>query len=89
VSASQLVGCETPSGGPLKVPRQLKYFLKKVIGMLSHESWNKFFVKWAQNQSLGKKWAAPSKRLRSTALSHAFQTCHVTSSTNYVWLKAK
>jgi len=25
-------------------------------------------VKWAQNQSLGEKWAATSKRLRSTAL---------------------
>jgi len=35
---------------------------------LSHEFWNKFFVKWAQNQSLGEKWAATSKRLRSTAL---------------------
>jgi len=26
---------------------------------------------------------------QSTVTSHAFQTCHVTSSTNHVWLKAK
>jgi len=41
----------------------------------SHEFWNKFLVKWAQNQSLGEKWAATSKRLRSTeldAVKHSF-----------------
>jgi len=27
-------------------------------------------VKWAQNQSLGEKWAATSNRLRSTGLEH-------------------
>jgi len=27
-----------------------------------------FFVKWAQIQSLGEKWAATSKRLRSTVI---------------------
>ena len=37
----------------------------------SHEFWNKFFVKWAKNQSLGEKWAATSKRLRSTGLKHS------------------
>jgi len=36
----------------------------------SHEFWNKFFVKWAQNQSLGKKWARTSIRLRRTGLKY-------------------
>jgi len=46
--------------------------LKEVIGIPSHEFWNKFFVKWAQNQSLGEKWAATSKRLRTTDLQSVF-----------------
>jgi len=31
-------------------------------------------VKWAQNQSLGEKWAATSKRLRNTGLGD--KHCH-------------
>jgi len=33
-------------------------------------------VKWAQNQSLGEKWAATSKRLRSTDLGYPSRGPH-------------
>ena len=53
-------------------------FRDNVIITPSHEFWNKFFLKWAQNQSFGEKWAATSKKLRSTAL-HDLHTCFLTA----------
>ena len=50
----------------LQVSREM--FRGNAIITPRQEFWNKFFVKRAQNQRLGEKWAATSKRLRSTDL---------------------